>query len=211
MDHLRYSGLPLETQRAAFLDIVLADPLVDAAFARAATCRLPDWLIVSGVLYNAVWNYLTGRPSGHGVKDIDLFYFDASDRSWEAEDAVIRAATAAFDGLPAPVEIRNEARVHLWFEERFGQPYPQLRSSAQALEYFAARTHAVGLRQDAAGRPDLVAPFGLDDIFSFRLTPNRTLDNRRTYEEKAARACQNWPEIEIVPWQDTPDRPRPSA
>jgi hypothetical protein len=200
MHHLRYSGLPFEQQQAGFLEIVLADPLVGAALARAASCPLPDWLIVSGVLYNAVWNHLTGRPSGHGVKDIDLFYFDAADLSWEAEDAVIRAAAALFDGLPAPVEIRNEARVHLWFEERFGQPYPQLASAAQALEYFAARTHAVGLKLDAAGLPELVAPFGLDDIFSFRLTPNRVLDNRRTYEEKAARARRNWPEIEIVPW-----------
>jgi hypothetical protein len=200
MDHLRYSGLPFERQRAVFLDIVLADPLVGATLERAARCRLPDWLIVSGVLYNAVWNFLTGRPAGHGVKDIDLFYFDAADLSWEAEDAVIRAAAALFDGLPAPVEIRNEARVHLWFEERFGQPYPQLASAAQALEYFAARSHAVGLRLDAKGRPELVAPFGLDDIFSFRLTPNRALDNRRAYEEKAARACRNWPEIEAVRW-----------
>lgn len=199
MDHLRYSGLPFEAQRAVFLDIVVADPLVGATLARAAKCHLPDWLLVSGVLYNAVWNRLTGRPSGYGVKDIDLFYFDAADLSWEAEDAVIRAA-ALLEGLPAPVEIRNEARVHLWFEQRFGQPYPQLTSSAQALEYFAARTHAVGLRLDAAGKPDLVAPFGLDDIFSFRLTPNRVLDNRRTYEEKAARARKNWPEIEVMPW-----------
>jgi hypothetical protein len=200
MDHLRYSGLPFERQRDAFLDIVLADPLVGGTLARAAKCRLPDWLIVSGVLYNAVWNRLTGRPAGHGVKDIDLFYFDASDLSYEGEDAVIRAASALFDDLPALVEIRNEARVHLWFEARFGRCYPRLSSSDEALGYFAARTHAVGLRLDAESRPGLVAPFGLDDIFSFRLTPNRVLDNRRTYEEKAARARQNWPQIKVVPW-----------
>lgn len=209
MDHLRYSGLPFERQQAVFLDIVLGDPLVGATLERAARCRLSDWLIVSGVLYNTVWNVLTGRPSGHGVKDIDLFYFDAADLSWEAEDADIRAAAVRFDGLPVPVEIRNEARVHLWFEQRFGQSYPRLSSAAQALEYFAARTHAVGLRLDAAVRPELVAPFGLDDVFSFRLTPNRVLDNRRTYEEKAARAQRNWPEIEIVPWQYAPDPAHP--
>jgi len=200
MDHLRYSGLPLERQRAALLDIALADPLAGDALARAQHCRLPDWLVVSGVLYNVVWNRLTGRPSVHGVKDIDLFYFDATDLSYEAEDAAIRAAGALFDGLPAPVEIRNQARVHLWYEARFGQPYPQLRSSSEALGYFSARTHAVGLRLDSGGDPEIVAPFGLDDLFSFRLTPNRVLDTRRTYEEKAARARANWPEVEVVPW-----------
>ena len=200
MDLRRYSGLPFERQQAIFLDIALADPLVGGALERAATCRLPDWLIVSGVHYNAVWNRLPGKPSGHGVKDIDLFYFDASDLSYEAEDVVIGMAAALFGDLPAPVEIRNEARVHLWFGKRFGQPYPQLGSTAEALGYFAARTHAVGLRLDAASGPELVAPFGLDDIFSLRLVPNRRLDNRATYEEKAARARLNWPEIEVVPW-----------
>jgi len=200
MDPLRHSGLPFEEQRTLFLDIVLADPLIGEALRRAAALALPDWLIVSGALYNAVWNRLSGRPSGYGTKDIDLFYFEASDLSWEAEDAVIRRAGPVFAALPVPVEVRNQARVHLWYEARFGGRYPRLASSAQALGTFAARTHAVGVRLDAAGRPQLSAPFGLDDIFSFRLVPNRVLDNRRTYEEKAARARQNWPEIETMPW-----------
>ncbi len=47
---------------------------------------VPDAWLVSGALYNCVWNRLTGRPSFHGVNDIDIIYFDASDLSWEAED-----------------------------------------------------------------------------------------------------------------------------
>ena len=47
---------------------------------------------------------------------------------------------------------------------------------------------------------DLVAPFGLDDIFSFRIVPNRAIDNRATHEEKAARAKRQWPEITVIPW-----------
>ncbi|RUZ94018.1 nucleotidyltransferase family protein, partial [Mesorhizobium sp. M7A.F.Ca.US.006.01.2.1] len=92
MDPLSYSGLPLEEQRAAFLAIVLADPLLRDALARARTLDLPDWLVVSGALYNSVWNHLTGKPSGYGIRDVDLFYFDDSDLSYEAEDAVIRRA-----------------------------------------------------------------------------------------------------------------------
>ncbi|RVC36567.1 nucleotidyltransferase family protein, partial [Mesorhizobium sp. M7A.F.Ca.CA.004.04.2.1] len=74
MDPLSYSGLPLEEQRAAFLAIVLADPLLRDALARARTLDLPDWLVVSGALYNSVWNHLTGKPSGYGIRDVDLFY-----------------------------------------------------------------------------------------------------------------------------------------
>ena len=187
-NHLRYAGRSFAEQRAALVEIISADPVVHAALIKARTIDLPDWLMVSGALYNAVWNNLTGKPSGFGTKDIDLFYFDASDLSYEAEDAVIARAATHFAGLPLPVEVRNQARVHLWFEQRFGHPYPRLGSSADALTLFASTTHAVGVRLHADGKFDVVAPFGLDDIFSFRIVPNRAIDNRATHEEKAARA-----------------------
>ena len=60
MDHLRYSGLPFEEQRATFLAIVAADPLLAETLARVRALALPDWLVVSGALYNSVWNHLTG-------------------------------------------------------------------------------------------------------------------------------------------------------
>ena len=200
MDHLRYSGLPFEAQRTAFLDIVAADPLLVETLARVRALALPDWLVVSGALYNSVWNHLTGKPSGYGIKDVDLFYFDESDLSYEAEDAVIRRAAQHFEGLALPVEVRNQARVHLWYEARFGDTYPRLSSSAEALSYFASRTHAVGVHSGAEGPLELIAPFGLDDIFSFRVTPNKALDNRKTHEAKGARAKANWLEITVVPW-----------
>ena len=51
---------------------------------------LPDWLVFSGTIYQPVLNHLTGRPLDYGIEDYDLGYFDASDLSYEVEDAVIR-------------------------------------------------------------------------------------------------------------------------
>jgi hypothetical protein len=39
---------------------------------------------------------------------------------WEAEDNVIHRVAAATCGCVGPVAARNQARVHLWFEQRFG-------------------------------------------------------------------------------------------
>ena len=83
---MKYAGLADDAQRAAFLDIIWREPLVRAALDRAREMELPDWWLVSGILYNSVWNHLTGKPSGYGVKDADLFYFDDADLSHEAED-----------------------------------------------------------------------------------------------------------------------------
>jgi hypothetical protein len=200
MSHLRFSGLSDFAQRQAFLDIIWRDKLVCEALKRARDLALPQWRVVSGALYNTVWNSLTGKPSGYGIKDVDLFYFDASDLSYEAEDRAIQRGHEVFKGLPRPVEIRNQARVHLWFEKHFGQPYPPLSSSEEGIDRFASKTHAVGVRLMHDGSLDLYAPFGLDDIFSFCITPNRVIDNSQTHMAKAARAIANWPEVRVVPW-----------
>src|SRR6201982_1374595 len=72
---------------------------------------LPDGLVFSGAVYQPVLSHLTGRPLDYGIKDYDLAYFDASDLSYEAEDAVIRRVKAAFDELlRSMVEVRNQAR-----------------------------------------------------------------------------------------------------
>lgn len=199
-------GRPANDNRldARFLEIIRADALAWAALegARAAQAAgaLPAWRIVSGVLYNAVWNALDGRPSGYGVNDVDLFYHDGSDLSWEAEDAVIRVAAPHFESLGLPVEIRNQARVHLWYEGKFGRPCPAYDSIEHAIDHFASRAHCVGLRLEPDGRFDLYAPFGVDEIFERRLRPNRALPNAETHRMKGARIKVFWPATIVEPW-----------
>ncbi len=199
-DHLRFAGRPAGEQSEALLAIVRSAPLLMAALTDARGMGLNDWWIVSGAIYNTVWNALTDRPLTTGIKDVDLFYWDDRDLSYEAEDVVIRRGAEVFAALPLPVEIRNQARVHLWFEAHFGTPFAPLRSSAEGVDRFASKTHAVALRLEPDDTLSLYAPYGLDDLFAFRITPNPVIDNRLTHETKAARAKAVWPEITFVPW-----------
>lgn len=200
MSHLRLASADALAQEQALLDIVRQSRVLMATLALARDMGLPDWWLVSGAIYNQVWNHLTGRPEMHGVKDIDLFYFDP-DTSYAAEDHQIRRAARVFPAAP-PVELRNQARVHLWYPDRFGQPYPQLPHARAAIDLFASRTHCVGLQLGADDSLVLYAPYGLEDIFSFRLTPNPRLDNRATFAAKGARQIALWPELTLVPWPD---------
>ncbi len=199
-DHLRFAGTDPETQRRALDDIVRSQSVLMAVLEGLRDMALPDAWLVSGAIYNAVWNLLTDRPGLTGVKDIDLIYFDGADLSYEAEDRVIKAAEMRFADLPLPVEVRNQARVHLWFPEKFGIVVTPLTHSRQALLRYASRTHAVAVRLEADGALTIDAPFGLDDLFAFRITPNTALNNRAAHEAKGARAKSVWPEITVVPW-----------
>ena len=184
-------------------NILLGDPVMSRALDRAMDLDLPDWKIVSGAVYNTVWNALTGKPSGYGIKDIDLFYFDP-DTSWEAEDREIKRAEALFPPNP-PVEVRNQARVHLWYEGKFGYAIPPLASTDHSIANFAAITHAVGVSLDSEGAFQVCAPYGLEAIFDLRMVPNPGHPNRVTYEAKAARAKEMWPEITVEPWSTGPE------
>jgi hypothetical protein len=192
-------------QRRRLAAIVRADPGLMALLDAARSLALPQWRLVAGCLYQTVWNVLTGRPRGHGIRDYDLIYFD-SDTSWDAEDAALRRAAPVLAACPGPVEIRNQARVHLWFGARFGSPYPPLAGADAALARYAAIVHAVGVRLEPDDTLSIVAPFGLADLFGLVLRPNRVLANAQTYTLKAERMRALWPELTVLPW-DGADHP----
>jgi hypothetical protein len=153
--------------------ILRSTPPLMRVLSVARHLNLPDWLVFSGAVYQPVLNHLTRRPLDYGIKDYDLGYFDASNLSYEAEDAIIRRVEATFDEpLRSMVEVRNQARVHLWFETKFGEAYGPLSCTAEALERFASATFAVGVRLEADDRLRIEAPFGLADVFALRLRPN---------------------------------------
>jgi hypothetical protein len=177
--------------------IVRSGPRLMQVLESARDLDLPDWLIFSGAVYQRVLNHLTGRDLDYGIKDYDLGYYDAADISYEAEDAVIRRAAAAFaPPLSELVEVRNQARVHLWFEAKFGEAYTPLTNSAEALSRFVSPLFAVAVRLEGDGRLTVLAPFGLDDLFALRLRPNPT---RRThgFARTAASVTARWPELSV--------------
>ena len=180
-------------------DMVRASPRLMQVLSTARELDLPDWRIVSGAVYQTAWNALTGRDPDYGLKDYDLCYFDASDTSYEAEDVFIRRAAAAFERpLSELVEVRNQARVHLWFEGKFGEPYTALSCTDEALERFVATAFAVGVRLEPDDRISIAAPFGLEDLFALRLRPNPTRPLATGWAKATGSAKARWPEVVIL-------------
>ncbi|HEY4943017.1 MAG TPA: nucleotidyltransferase family protein [Rhizomicrobium sp.] len=181
-----------------FVEAALSNPLNRAILERLDALNAPDSWLVSGALFQTVWNRLTQRPPEYGIKDYDIFYFDR-DTSWDAEDAVIKRADALFADLGAPIEVRNQGRVHLWYEEKFQVPYPPLMRATDGIDRFLCDCAMVGIRPTGAGY-DVYAPRGFADIESLTLRPNR-LPNYHPdrYLEKARRWKELWPEIIVLP------------
>ena len=163
------------------------------------TLELPDCYLVSGCLFQTVWNLLCGRPPDAGILDYDIFYYDSSDLSWDAEDAVIRRVKRAFPDLPGEIQVRNQARVHLWYQDRFGRDIAPLQSSRDGIDHFLVQASCVGVRC-VGGAPQVYAPFGFEDLFSMVLRPNPRRDLPDVYYRKARRWTELWPALQILPW-----------
>ena len=186
-----------QDHRAQLEAVIRANPVLMGVMETARTLHMPDWLIVSGAAYQCVWNHLTGRPCGYGVKDYDLVYFDP-DTSWDAEDVFIKRAAAAYPSpLSELVEVRNQARVHIWFEGKFGEPYEPLSNSAEALTRFVCPAFSVGARLEPDGALTIEAPFGLDDLFAMRLRPNPLRGLAAGWTRVTESARSRWPEVVI--------------
>jgi hypothetical protein len=181
--------------------MVRADAHLMKLLVTARELALPQHRVVAGCLYQTVWNVLTGRGPGTGINDYDVIYFDGTDFSKESETAIENLVRSRLADFPAPLEVRNQARVHLWFEDHFGIAYSPLSCADEAITRYASVTHAVGAKLTDDDRLDIFAPFGLEDIFGMTVRPNYALPNKATHERKAIRLKAVWPELTIVPWK----------
>jgi hypothetical protein len=203
---VNYGRLPVDEQVAAFQAVLRRNETLAEVLTRAADMDLPGWYLVAGCLSQTVWNVVTGRPPEAGILDYDLAYFDAADLSWQAEDAVIQAGHELFGDLPGPVQIRNQARVHLWYEPKFGVPCPPHDCTEAAIGTYEATTACLGVRLQPGGRWRVYAPHGLSDVFNLVVRPNPVLAPRSVYQAKTARWRRQWPSLTVLPWpaEDTP-------
>ncbi len=183
---------------ARLAEIVRADAGLMQVLTTVRGLDLPDWRVFSGAVYQSVWNAVTGRPAGYGVRDYDLGYFDP-DTSWDAEDVVIKRVAAAFDEpLRVMVEARNQCRVPLWFFDHFGEDYAPIADTDEALTRFVAPAFAVGVRLEADDTISVAAPFGLEDVFALVLRPNSNRGLAKDWDRIVGRARERWPELTVI-------------
>lgn len=190
----------------------LQNPHNAALLGRLPFLGLPDAWLAAGCLFQTVWNLRCGLPPTAHIKDYDLFYFDASDLSEAAEQAVQARVTALFADLPITVEAKNQARVHLWYERWFGYPYAPLQSARNGIERFLVPCTCVGLQPadpgvaaDVAsgstpgGAATLYAPYGLDELYAGLLRPNPACPHLPLFQAKAHSYRERWPWLTIDP------------
>jgi len=191
--------LPRSSDVAELCRILDGSTTLIALLALAPSLGLPDWYFGAGCVTQTVWNALHGFDLSFGIKDHDLAYYDATDISYEGEDAVIRRGRTLFGPVSGTVEIRNQARVHVWHERHFGYPISPYRSVEDAIRAWPTTASAVGVRR-VDGRWTVCAPHGLGDLFGMIVRPNKVNISEQVYRTKVERWTALWPRLTVMPW-----------
>ena len=180
-----------------FVEDALRNPHNRAILEGLPALGLPDAWLVAGCLFQSVWNQLCGRPPEAGIRDYDLFYFDATDLSAEAERRVDARVQRHFRHTPVTIETKNQARVHTWYADYFGADYAASRCAQDGIDRFLVDCTCVGL-QPGDGGPTLYAPFGLERLYEGVLRPNPHCHQPRLYAAKAADYQARWPWLRVL-------------
>jgi hypothetical protein len=172
--------------------IIAQDPVGMEQLRAVRALALPDWCIAAGFVRNRVWDHLHGITPPRPTNDIDVLYYDAADLAKEPEQAYEARLNAV---LPAPWQVRNQARMHL------PKGLPQHKNTADAMIYWLETVTAVGVRLEADNSLTVVAPHGTDDLVELRCQPTAFGRERLDeYNERIARKGwrELWPKVRFV-------------
>lgn len=179
------------------------NPILHEILMRFEEVNLPNAYLVAGCIAQTIWNITLGKAPNENLSDIDIIYFDDTDLSPDSEEHHEHRLRALFESVLSPhnlqLDVKNEARVHLWYKSKFGFDIPPYTSAHQAIQCFHSTAACIGVRtvKDVF---DYYAPYGTDDLFALTARANKTQITKDVYEAKTARWSKAWPELTIIPW-----------
>lgn len=158
----------------------------------------PDWYVGGGVLRTLVWDALHNHQEPTPLADVDLAFFDPDDLSAENEQCVEAALKAQCSAVPW--EARNQAAVHLWYEEKFGYPVKPLTSTRDGITTWPETATAVAVQLNADDSLNIYAPCGLTDLLSLTLRRNPRRVTREIFSQRleSKQIARRWSQVRVV-------------
>lgn len=153
---------------------------------------LPQACIAAGYVRNYVWDILHGYEKRTPYNDVDVIYYDTSCIDEDVEkgyEAKLKELSPSHQW-----SVKNQARMHMKSGE---SPFCSVED---AMLYWPETATAVGVRLDARGEIELIAPHGMDDLLALRVRQSsycldHNLFMKRITEKEWLRI---WPQLLVV-------------
>lgn len=190
------------TQLKTLESIIMLNKILSEIIMRAKTLDIDNYYIGAGCITQTVWNYLSNNTLNYGIKDIDFIYFDDKNLDFRTENKVISKVKELYSDLEVEMDVKNQARVHLWYKSHFGydiEPYTSLES---AINTWPTTATAIGVREQENNKLQIYAPFGLNDLFGKIVRANKAQITEEIYNNKVENWLRKWPDLKIIQWGD---------
>lgn len=162
--------------------------------------NLKNYYVAAGCINQTVFNYYHGNDLCFGIEDFDIVYFD-DDTSYEKEDEIIKYLENLISNLNIKCDIKNEARVHLWYGEKYGKEIEPYKNIEDAVSSWGTSITCVGVRLEN-NKLIVCCPYGLNDLFDMTIRPIKKQYTKDQYEIKTKKWKSKWNKINILPWND---------
>ena len=159
---------------------------------------ISNYYVGAGAINQTVFNYYHDYEIDYEIKDYDIVYYD-DNLSYDAEDVVIKRLEKKFKNLDVLVDIKNQARVHLWYYEKYEIRRTPYTSVEDAIASWGATITCIGVRLE---KDNLVvyAPYGLNDIFGMVIRPVKREFSKEFYDDRALKWMKKWPMLRKIDW-----------
>jgi hypothetical protein len=181
--------------------MVKASPDLMAMLNAAHQLHLGSWAIAAGAIRNLVWDELHGFAVRTPLQDIDLVFYDQ--RLNREEESVLIHVTQQKLQQDYPVanwDLVNQASVHLWLQQFNEAKVQAFASLEEGIASWPETATCVGVYLDAQQQIQVLAPHGLEDLFSLRVRHNTTRVSKATYLARlqAKNFLARWPRLQIL-------------
>ncbi len=192
----------IETQQKKIMSIIKKNKDLMQILDYIEGLDLPNFYIVSGSVFQTIWNYLDNKNLNNNIKDIDIIYYDKNNLSKKLEKELEDKIFDHFKsiGIIYEFDVTNEARMHLQINKKYNKKIKQYQNSEDAINQFIVTTHAIGITKEKE-KIKVYAPYGLNDIFNKTIRPIKHKGNDQTiYNEKVNSWKKRFDNLNIVEW-----------
>ncbi|WP_109441715.1 nucleotidyltransferase family protein [Acinetobacter haemolyticus] len=179
------------------LNVILNRPELYAILKQLVLIE-PRAYLSAGVLRNTVWAFLHGQTFDLTNSEIDVIYYDEQESNHHLQQRLRQKLEGFFP--QQQWDVVNQALVHTWYRKENGEPIQPISSIEHALSLWPETATAIAVRLNSSGELELIAPFGLQDLFELKLLWNSALVNYGTFKQRvnSKKWLQRWSKLQWV-------------
>ena len=152
----------------------------------------------AGVIRNFVWSVLHDQNYDISQTEIDVIFYDLHDEQGFEERCLTQLLKQKF---PAQEwDVVNQACVHTWYKTEDGKSIVPLHSIYHALSLWPETATAVAIRLLDNDDFEVIAPFGLEDLFELKLRWNHALVSHAVFMQRVSskKFLERWERLILI-------------